>query len=325
MVHESAAGIGLMVEKIISSFLLLFGPIALGYGTGVSGLLDEEKGSIINSYAVRILSPPVILVSIWGIQFSSGKLVFLPLIGLVISLCALGMGSIVADRFRLPKASRGSFLLASGISNVGETFAALLVFVLMGQPGFGLAMLYCTFTAPWSWTFMFWVAGKYSEKTHGNVMAFLKDNPSYMFPSIAVLFGFLLKALFGYPPEFLVRTNSVLIPLTSGILLFSIGVRLRPSVIGRYKKLIPYFLSIKFLQAPVVSLILAYLLGFFAPELRDALRVILIESIAPAGMYSMSLTMVFDLDHDLAGSLWLVSTLFALILAPFVLLVANAI
>lgn len=314
-----------MVNKIISSFLLLFVPIALGYAACRYGLFEEEKGSLINSYAVRILSPPVILVSIWNIQFSNGKVAFLPLIGLSISLCALKTSSVVADRFGLPIESRGSFILASSISNVGETFAALLVFVLMGQQGFGLAMLYCTFTTPWSWTVMFWLAGRHSKRNEGNVVAFLRDNPGFMLPLLAVLAGLMLNLLLGQPPAYLIRINNILIPVTSAVLLFSIGIRLNPSVVGRFQKLIPYFFSIKFLQAPIISVALAYALGFFTPDLRDALRVILIEAIAPAGMYSMTLTMIFDLDHDLAGSLWLTSTLFALLLAPLVLLVANAI
>ncbi len=311
-----------MLFKILFGMLMLSLPTIAGYVSRSRGLLPETTAVKITRFAVVWLGTPILILTMWHLELAGGRLFWLPVIGIGVALISLGAGLLMAGRFRLEKRSRGSFVISSSISNLGETFGGLLAFILMGQQGFGLATLYALFFQPYTFSALFWIAGRYSSRSEEGLISYFRHNPDLLLPMLAIAVGLIFN-LSGLPEiEILVKANSVLIPLSSAVWLYAIGMRLHISSIHRFRRIIPAYFILKFILSPVVALLLAWAIGIWNWEIREPLRVIFIESITPAAVFSMAIPMIFDLDVDLAGALWLTSTIVAVALVPVIMLVA---
>ena len=311
-----------MLFKIIFGMLMLSLPTIAGYFSRSRGLLPEAIAVRITRFAVVWLGTPILIMTMWHLELAGGRLFWLPVIGLGVALANLAIGFFMAGKFRLEKRSRGSFVISSSISNLGETFGGLLAFILMGQQGFGLATLYALFFQPYTFSALFWLAGKYSSQGEEGLINYFRHNPDLLLPVLAIAIGLIFN-FSGLPEiEILVKANSFLIPLSSAVWLYAIGLRLHVSSVRRFRRILPAYFTLKFILSPIVALLLAWAIGIWNWEIREPLKVIFIESVTPAAVFSMAIPMIFDLDVDLAGALWLASTVVAIALVPVIMLVA---
>ncbi len=124
----------------------------------------------------------------------------------------------------------------------------------------------------------------------------------------SIFLGFALN-LSGLPrPAFYQQINFIVIPLSSFLLLVSIGMALKFRRMGPYLK--PGFLvaAIKFIVVPLLAFGFGTLAGLGRVYNGLPLKVVAVLSAMPVGFTAMVLPTIYDLDVDLANTCWLVTT-----------------
>ena len=117
-------------------------------------------------------------------------------------------------------------------------------------------------------------------------------------------------------PHFFEALNTFLVPAGTFILLLSIGLGMRFSSVTSYYIEGLIVASIKFIAVPIVSVSIAYLLGFHTIDNGLPLKVVLIASSMPVAFTALVAASIYELDLDLANSCWLITTGGLLLVLP---------
>ena len=116
----------------------------------------------------------------------------------------------------------------------------------------------------------------------------------------------------------------MLVPLTTAIYLFAIGLTLRLTSVVTYWRQCVSIGAVKFVLTPIIGLSLAWLVGYWAMEDRALLQVVFIQSATPTAIMGLILAQLFDLDEQLANASWLTTNVAAVALAPLILFIAAS-
>ncbi len=336
------------MEKILYSFILILLGLAFGYAIQVLNnkgriqfVIPELRArKLMQTAALLILSPITIVTSVWISSWNHPKMIALPGIGLF----ALALGALAAAFFArilsLSRAQTGTYVVSGGFSNLGS-LGALFVFIFLGEEGFALVAFYSLFERFFYFLFGFpfarrhsrfysgsgnksgsganrYSSGASSKPEKGSAAAFFRllIDPYVSVTFLALLSGILLN-LSGLPrPEAFGRVNSILIPLSSFILLTSIGMAMRFSRMKQYIKPALIMAGIKSLLVPASAMALAFTFGMQAIAGGLPLRVILILSAMPVGFTSLVPPTIYELDVDLANTNWLISNASLVLVIP---------
>jgi predicted permease len=82
---------------------------------------------------------------------------------------------------------------------------------------------------------------------------------------------------------------------------------------------------IKFVMVPVMTTLLAYLIGFGRIEGGLPLKVVMILSSMPVAFNALIPPSIYDLDLDLANSCWFFTTALLIVVLPTLLFIVNKI
>lgn len=309
------------MNYIVYFIVIFYGSLTLGYTLKKAGVLEEALAQRITKVIIRFISPTILALSFWNIKFSELRILTLPFVGLLIAAMCILPAFIFTQRLRFDPPKTGTFIIASLFSNVGYPLGAFLCFILFGEEGFGLAMIYCLYWSALFYTAGFYIASRYGRR-HLITSKELGDELK-TFPVVGIIIGIMLN-LFGIlRPAIFSNINSVLIPVSTSGFLFSAGLTLRFSKVQQYLKPCLAISSIKFLYAPMVGFLLASLLGYRGVMDSLIFKVVLIESFMPVAISCMVLPQVFGLDQDLANSLWLWTTFLLIFLLPVILAIIQ--
>jgi predicted permease len=275
-----------------------------------------------------LLNPLAIVGATWVAKLEDMALIALPALCLV----SLSLGAIlaysIARMFKMGRKQTGAYLGCGVFTNIGA-LGALFCFIFLGEPGFALVPIYKIFEEFCYFAFLFPVAKSFSlEKSEDKfgimrrILTVLAD--IYVFISVASIGLGLVLNLTGVPrPEIYAAFNAVNIPVIVFLLLFSIGLGMRFSNIGRHIYPALAITGAKFICIPVIVTGLGLLAGLHTIDNGLPLKVVIILSAMPVGFMSVIPPSLYDLDVDLANACWLVCNSLLLIQVPILLFIVS--
>jgi len=187
--------------------------------------------------------------------------------------------------------------------------------------------MYRLFEAIIYYTIWFPIAKSFSphvqqEAKTGKLLKIIAD-PFVLVAIASLLIGIILNTS-GIPrPAFYSSLNTIAVPLSSMILLISIGMAMKFGKIKAYIKPAVIISGIKFLLVPFVATGTAFLLGLGNIDDGLPLKVILILASMPVGFSALVPPSIYDLDLDLANAGWMVTTAFLVVVLPLQMLIVT--
>ena len=325
----------------MGKFLYSFGIIFLGLAIGVVIQALERSGRLrlplpiddlrkrLQKIALLGLNPIAIVGAIWIVQIKDASLIALPFIGffalLIGGVFALGG----ARMLKLAPKKTGAMFGCGSFTNIGS-IGALICFVFLGEAGFALVPIYKIFEEVSYYSIGFPIAKYYSGamEEDASVTERLKGltrDPFILVAVSSLIVGALLNMSGLDRPMIYGTVNAVIVPLTTILLLTSIGLALRFSRVGNYLKECASVSVIKFILVPICATSLAWAIGFGTIENGLPLKVVLILSSMPVAFNALIPPSIYDLDLDLANSCWFVTTALLMVVLPVLLMVINRI
>lgn len=318
-----------MIKGVIYSFSIIFGSLFFGYFLQRKGIVSQTKevSSLIVKSTFRFISPVILCLSFWKLNLKIISIWTLPFVGLATAMMLLIAGKYFASLYKLPDKQKGSFIASAAFSNIGYTLGGFLCFILFGEMGLALAIIYTLYYTPLFYTIGFYVAEYYGHEKRVRIGKSLKGmftEDVRLLPSIGLLCGVFLNFGKVQRPEFFALLTKILVPLATFGYFASIGLTFRFGAVKQFKKVCFSMSLLKFVFAPMLGLALAYVLGYH--RILDGLpmKIVLVESSMPVALSALLLPMFFDIDRDLANACWLVTTFMMVIIIPLLMAIVTA-
>lgn len=194
-----------------------------------------------------------------------------------------------------------------------------MVFVLLGESAFALVPIYKAFEELWYYSVLFPIARGYGEKATpslaaagglkgplAGILRVLRD-PFFLASIAAIGTGLAFNFSRITRPAFYAPLNSILVPMSSFLFLFTIGMRLRFKIDRSHIRAALMVTAGKILVVPAAVLALAWALGLERIPGGMALKVCLALAMAPVAFLGLVPATLYRLDEDFANSLWLAS------------------
>lgn len=325
------------MAKLFYSFGIIIFGLTLGVAAQIlhrNGVLKlplpvDEMRKLLQKIALLGLNPVAIMGAIWIARIRDPGLLALPFIGFFAlstgGLLALGAAHIM----KLEPKKTGAFFGCGSFTNIGS-IGALVCFVFLGEAGFALVPIYKLFEDVSYYAIGFPIAKYYGGTKENDIDAaarlkgLLRD-PFILVSVSGLIAGALLNLSAIERPAFYGTANAVLVPLSTVMLLTSIGMALRFSLIGRYIRESVSVSLIKFILVPFIIFMLARSIGFGDMEDALPLKVVIILSSMPVAFNALIPPSIYDLDLDLANSCWFVTTALLIVVLPVLLFVLRCI
>jgi hypothetical protein len=312
--------------RAAETLVVIVSGLFLGWLAKRRGLAPERAPGI-TRLTLTYLEPFPTLLALWGLRAGDARAFLLPLLGAGLIVLMWPVGHLLGRLQRLRERDLGAFVVGSMFSNVGFTFGTFLCYALLGERGVALGTLYTASFMPMLFTVGLFAAGRYSPEAGGSSWELVKDTvkkAESRNPIAGILVGLALYAMGVKRPVSAAVAVDVLVPLTTFIYLFAIGLSMRPRTMLGYWRPAAALHAIKFVVSPALGLALGLAAGFHHDPSMDLMRVMFIQSAAPAGIMSMVLCQVRDLNVQLAAACWLATNLFAIATVPAWLYIAAA-
>ena len=325
----------MVISKLIYSFsLILFGLLA-GYAIRIFAerwpnrlpISIEEIRKWLQRTVFLVVNPVAILGAVWIVRIHDIALATLPFIGLF-AIVSGGVWALAVSRFlgHDPKKT-GSMFCCGSFTNIGS-IGALLCFIFLGEPGFALVPMYKIFEELSYFSIGFPIARYYSGSAEAGEVAWrrivrLAGDPLIIVSVLSLVFGGILNASGLKRPAFYEIVNAVFIPLGTVMLLISIGLALRFSRVQGYLQEGIAMAAIKFVTVPVLTSLLAWIIGFGNIDSGLPLKVVIILSSMPVAFTALIPPSIYDLDIDLANSCWFITTALLAAVLPGLLFVLH--
>ncbi len=294
-------------------------PLVAGYVSRVRGWVKARWSRPILTVNIVCGATSLVLLVIWDVEIEP-TLKLLPVVGASLTLVMLLVGGLTSRLVVAGLRSQASFAFASSLSNMGYSMGGIVTFALLGEAGYGRSIIYLVFWSPLVFGLLFPLAqalgrDRFSFRVRDFVAVF-RDPRSL---PLAGLVGGLLLNLSGLSrPEFLKPTVSVIMATASSTAMFAIGLALFLEKVRHHIRASAVICALKFLVSPLVACGLMSLFGVGGMSRQ----VVFILSVCPVAVYALVITNIFELDLDLANSLWVVTTvLFLLVVAPVLVFV----
>lgn len=314
-----------MESRLVLMLSVILGSLALGYLARKLKLLPVLLSPRITRTTMIWLQPVLVALLIWGLVAPGWRTALLPVMAAVLMAVMWPVGAAVARVQGLARPQAGSLVASCMFSNLGLTFGAFICYVLLGEQGAALGMIWCIAFMPMLFGVGFVMARLYGGEAGQSIGQMIREivhDPTSRSPLLGFAVGGLLYALAPDRPPVGAQVVDVLVPLSTGIYLFAIGLSLRLTSVVTYWRECLSIGAVKFLLTPIIGLSLAWLAGYWAMEDRALLQVVFIQSMTPTAIMGLVLAQLFDLDEQLANAAWLTTNVAAIALAPLILHVA---
>lgn len=324
----------------MGKYLYSLGLIALGLALGQSIKILVDKNiisksipaakcmKIIQLAVVLGLEPVVVLGAFWIVRLDNLKIATLPILGVGSMVLGGVLGLAASKIYRHEKRQAGSMFVSSSFTNIG-TFGGLVCFTFFGELSYAYVSVYKLLQEFYYFPVGYPIAKLYGSSGENGI----KKNPVFRILTDPFVLVYLCVIALGTilntsgltrPPVY--RTiNETLIPVTSVMLVTSVGFNMRIGAIGAYLRECLTVASIKFLVTPVIITTIAYLAGFGSLHDGLVLKVVLVLSAMPPAFNSLIPPQLYNLDTDLANSCWLFGTVALVVVLPVLYIVQGLI
>ena len=316
------------MSKMIISLILVFTGLLSGYF--FQKLVNSSVISIktplktirrrMQTFTLTVFLPVTVTGSIWIAPLKHVEIISLPLLGIFALLSGGTAAYFTAFLLKLNREQRGVYAVAGGFTNLGA-LGGLISFFLIGEKAFALVAFYQLFEK-----FVYFLAGFPLAKSHSKHDQKGKTSFSMMIESVkdpvitintaALVLGSFLNLSGISRPEIFYSLNQVLIPLSSFILISSIGLAMRFGPMKNYFLPGIVMVVIKSLFVPALTFIPAYFIGLGSIENGLVLKLLIILSSMPVGFMAMVPPTIYDMDLDIANTCWFFSTASLIAVVP---------
>lgn len=271
------------------------------------------------------LEPAILLWTIWGLKLNK-QLIILPVTGLLTVFAGFAAGRLFLPFLKLEKTSRASYLISSSLSNQGMTMGGLLCYIISGEEGLALASIYIIYYLPFVFTVIFPYARMSSANSSPELPGFsLKQIKFFFFnlqnlPLAGILIAIILQVCgfdrpgFNFPLDIFLGTAISIYYLT-------LGINFRA---GDLLSFIPELTAISFTKFIILPLLTFISLQFIDINMNIK-TVIMMQSFAPAAIYSVISSILYDLDTRLTSGIFVMNSLVYLcFVMPLLILFGRA-
>ncbi len=315
---------------IIYSLALVISALALGYTVRrvcASGQLSlpveiPDLRKILQKVALLYFFPIALVGAFWIVSFDDIRVIWLPFVGLAALLSGGFLGFLFSKILKMERRQTGVMFTSGLVTNLGA-LGTLFCFMFLGEAGFALVALYKMLEELCYYMFGFPVArffghGAIDQRiTPAQRLIGVAKDPFVIMVFTAVGAGLTLNFTGVTRPALVETLIAIFVPIATFLLIFSIGLGLRFSSVKNYLKPCLAISVTKFVFVPVIACSIAYLLNLH--EIADGLPflVVVICSSMPVGFNALVAASIFNLDLELANSLWLVSTAMLILVIPW--------
>ncbi len=318
--------------KFILPFVTIFLGLASGWAFSrlsergkvrISAVRAEKLRLFLQRVALLGINPVAFCGAVWSLDLSNPRTFAIPFVGLFALVAGGALGLLGSRLFRLGPERAGVYATCSSFTNIGN-IGGLVVFLLLGESAFALLPFYKLFEELWYYGVLFPLARHYGARAHpeatpvrvGPMAGFsrvLRD-PFFLVAIVGIGAGIGLNLATIPRPAFYGRLNGFLVPSSSFILLFTIGMRIRFRIGKEDLKAAACILTSKIVLVPALALSLALVLGL--GQIDGGLKVVLVLASMPIGFLGLVPPALFGLDEKLANSLWLASNGALVVIVP---------
>ncbi len=235
-------------------------------------------------------------------------MVFLPLAGVGMVIVSFLLGKAVVTFMNLPKRSAKVYVISSSLANNGFSMGGFLCYLFAGEKGLALSAIFLAYYIPYTFLFIFPYAG-IQDRSEIFKWRFVKD---FLFtrrnlPIYAVFTALLIKSLGIERPQIYFPLDILLI-ISISLYYFTLGINFKMSDLNPMSLKQLLLASQKFIVLPAITYFFLQQFGF-SSEIR---QVIFLQSFMPVAIYAVITTVMFNLDTRLASSLFVVNSVFFL-------------
>jgi len=322
--------------KFLYSIGLIFCGLLLGQGIRKRVDTESIKADVpvekyirfIQKFAILGINPIITLGAFWGVGITNIRFIALPVLGIIAITIGGILGYLVSKQMKHGRKQTGSMFVSSSFTNIGN-FGGLICFAFFGELSYAFVSMYKMFEE-----ILYFMVGYPIAKLHGDhddnnktknpVLRIITDPFIYVY-FISITIGLGLNVSGYVRPSIYQNINEILIPLSSILLITSVGFYMKIRAIGSYLKECMAIASIKFIIMPIVIVSIAYLMGLRSISDGLLFKVVIVLSAMPPAFNSLIPPQIYGLDVDLANSSWLFSTGLLIVVVPILYYIVNMI
>lgn len=266
--------------------------------------------------------------SLWIFKIESiTKIISMPFVGAVSTIAGGFFAVIIAKYYHYNRMDIGSMFSCGYFAN-NIILGGMVCFFYLGEEGYALVPIFTFLIRLLYYGLGYPIAHMYAEdfveqkETIKKIIEAIKD-PFFYVGVGSVLVGISLNLSSLERPEIYTTINKILIPLTTFILLFSIGLTFKFSRVYKYLKECFLISLVKFIVVPATILLIALLLDYQSISQGLPLKVSLIMSAMPVAFNSVIAANIYNLNVDLVNSCWIFTTFAVLFILPLLIFVIN--
>ena len=323
------------MKQLVNSFLIIFVSLAMGYLIQFlvkKSILKlsfslEKIRKLLQKLAILFFVPVTYLGVYWTMDFHQIKLLLFPVLGIFNLILGGTIAIFIAGRIHMNNKDTGAFFCCGFFSNL-INIGGLICFIFLGEEGYRLVPLYTFFIQIAYYSVGFSIAkyysmkGKQQNQNTFDLKAMLKD-PFILVGLASIIIGLTFNVSGAIRPAFYTTIISLFIPISTILLLISIGLSMKFTKVKQYLKESILIAGVKFIIVPIVMVSIGFLLGYHKIDDGLPLKVLLILSSAPVAFHSLIPPSQYGLNLDLANSCWIFTTFSLIFLIPILLFLIN--
>jgi predicted permease len=290
-----------IITKFIIFQLCIWVPIIAG------AYFSEKKYIDVQALSQRLitinlisLESFIVLWAIWGLELTS-DCIALPIAGLVEVGIGLAAGILASAFAQFKGIQKHTFIISSSLANHGFTMGGFLCYLFLGEKGLALSFIFIIYFMPYVVMVIFSYARYVGSRAPFSLKRYIftpQNMPLYAVFAALLLHSFDIKRpLINVPLD-------VMLAISLTIYYFSMGIYFQFKHIKGFWKAHISLAIIKFIIVPMFMFLLLLL-----PQLsQDIKTVVQLQAFMPAAIYSVITSILFNLDKEMATSMFVVNT-----------------
>ncbi len=254
----------------------------------------------------------IVLWTIWGLELTR-DLIMLPLAGVVEVGIGLVAGILASVLAHIKGIQKHTFIISSSLANHGFTMGGFLCYLFLGEKGLALSFIFIMYFMPYVIMVIFSYARYAGTGTPFSFTRYILT-PQNM-PLYAVCAALLLH-YFGIKRPLITIPLDTMLAMSLTIYYFSMGIYFKFRNIKSFMNAHILLAVIKFIMVPLCM----FLLLMLSQLPGDIKTVIQLQSFMPAAIYSVITAILFNLDKEMATSMFVVNTvIFSAVIMPLLI------
>lgn len=278
---------------------------ALGYFLKCIKVFKKEDADLFLKVVFYIASPALIILSITKIILQL-NFILLPVSAALIVFFTSALSFWIGKLLKLQKTTFGTFIVGTTIMNLG--FISPFIIAAYGQEGLARLSLFDFANGLLSFTFVYFIACKFSPKNDGRktiIKKFIASPPIWAL-FIAIILNFAKIEIPIIVDTYLQQLGNLTVPL----IMLSLGIYFNPKFVK----------NISVFSAVFIRMLIGLIFGFILVKLFNFQglnrSIVLIASAAPVGYNTLTFSSLENLDKEFAVSIVSCSILIGIILIP---------